>query len=34
MLATPVHDLADRIASYALIRKHAGAATAPWTGGP
>ncbi|MFF4421002.1 MsnO8 family LLM class oxidoreductase [Streptomyces sp. NPDC001549] len=29
MLATPVYDLGDRIASYALIRKHCGAATAP-----
>lgn len=29
MLATPVYDLADRIASYALVRKYWGAATAP-----
>ncbi|MFJ7591190.1 MsnO8 family LLM class oxidoreductase [Streptomyces sp. NPDC097617] len=29
MLATPVHDLGDRIASYALIRKHWGATSAP-----
>lgn len=28
MLATPVYDLADRIASYALIGKHWAAATA------
>lgn len=29
MLATPVYDLADRIASYALVRKYCGAAAAP-----
>ncbi|MFF4388741.1 MULTISPECIES: LLM class flavin-dependent oxidoreductase [unclassified Streptomyces] len=29
MLTTPVYDLADRIASYALVRKYCGAATVP-----